>query len=59
MSHTGKWRNIPTGDLDIIIREMSIIDGSLWMTTNWGISCYDPDADKIRNWCWNLSLVEK
>ena len=57
--NTGKWRNIPTGDLDIIIREMSLIDGSLWMTTNWGISCYNPDADKIRNWCWDLSLVEK
>jgi len=56
---TGKWRNIPTGDLDIVIREMSVIDGSLWMTTNWGISCYDPDTDKIRNWAWDLSLVEK
>jgi hypothetical protein len=57
-ANTGKWRNIPTGDLDIIIREMSVIDDSLWMTTNWGISCYDHDTEKIRNWCWNLSLVE-
>lgn len=56
---TGKWRNIPMGDLDIIIREMSVIDDSLWVTTNWGISCYDPNADEIRNWIWDLSLVEK
>jgi hypothetical protein len=55
----GKWRNIPMGDLDIIIREMSVIDDSLWMTTNWGISCYDPDTDEIKNWVWDLSLVEK
>jgi hypothetical protein len=58
-ANTGKWRNIPMGDPDIIIREMSVIDDSLWMTTNWGISCYDPDTDEIRNWVWDLSLVEK
>lgn len=54
-----KWRNIPIENLDIIIREMSVIDDSIWMITNLGISHYQPDSDKIRNWCWYLSLIEK
>ena len=32
--NTGKWWHIPIGNLGIIIREMSVIDGQLWMTTN-------------------------
>jgi hypothetical protein len=42
---TGKWRNILIGDLDVIIHKMSVIDGSIWMITNFGISCYQPDVD--------------
>lgn len=57
--NTGKWRHIPIEDLDIIIRGMSVIDGSLWMITNYGVSHYQPDTDKMRNWCWSLSLVER
>ena len=56
---TGKWRNIPIGDLDVIIHKMSVIDNSIWMITNLGISCYQPDVDKMRNWFWSLSLVER
>ena len=57
--NTGKWRHIPTENLDIIIREMRVIDDSIWMVTNWGVSHYQPDTDKMRNWCWSLSFVEK
>ena len=56
---TGKWRNIPIGDLDVIIHKMSLINDSIWMITNFGISCYQPDIDKMRNWFWSLSLVER
>jgi len=56
---TEKWRHIPIDNLDIIIRRMSVIDGQLWMTTNLGISCYQPEENRIRNWCWELSLIEK
>lgn len=57
--NTGKWRHIPTENLDIIIREMSVIGGSIWMITNCGISHYQPDIDEMRDWCWSLSLVER
>ncbi len=57
--NTGKWRHVPTENLDIIIREMSVIDDSIWMTTNCGISHYQPDTGKMRNWCWFLSLEER
>ena len=56
---TGKWRHIPIDNLDIIIRKMSGIDAQLWMTTNLGISCYQLEADKMRNWCWELDLARK
>jgi len=60
--NTGKWRHLSTENANIsgdIIREMEVIDDSIWMITNWGISYYQPKTDKVRSWRWSLSLVEK
>jgi len=61
-TNTGNWRNLSTENSNIsgnIIREMKIVEDSIWMITNWGISCYQIKKGKILSWYWSLNLVEK
>jgi len=58
-SNSGEWRHIPFGDLRVFIRESAVIDGWLWMTTNLGVSCYQPELDSSKHWKWELRLVEQ
>ena len=57
--NTGGWRHIPFADLDVIIREASAVDGWLWMISNLGISCFQPESGKMKSWCWELRSLEK
>ncbi len=56
---TGQWRNIPFATPQTFIREMDVIDGQVWMTTNLGISRYDPESNEMNSWNWDLKLTEQ
>jgi len=56
---TGQWRNIPFSVPRTFIRKMAVIDGQVWMTTNLGISRYDPMSDEMKSWNWDLKLIEQ
>lgn len=47
---TKKWRKIPFSVPQTFIREMAVIDDQVWMTTNLGISRYDPESGEMSSW---------
>jgi hypothetical protein len=57
--NTKKWRNISFSVPSTFIREMAVIDGQVWMTTNLGISRYDRESDEMNSWNWDIKLKEQ
>lgn len=61
-TRTEEWRNISTENSSLsgdIIFETKVVNDTIWLITNWGITSYQPKTGRLRSWTWSLGLSEK